>query len=163
MPDDMASLLALMRNREERRGRVMGVDPGDARVGLAVSDEGRTLARPLETVRAESDRAAAEAIAAQARELAVDTIVVGHPVRMNGTLGPRAGRARELAVRIEDAARVRVVLWDERLSSVEAERMMRERGERAKGRKGRVDALAASVILQGYLDAGAPDRATGAP
>jgi putative Holliday junction resolvase len=79
-------------------------------------------------------------------------VVVGHPVRMDGTTGRRAVRSRELAVAIEDAARVRVVLHDERLSSAEAERIMRERGETARNRKGRVDELAASVILQGYLD-----------
>ncbi len=152
LPDDIATLLFLMRNPEDGRGRVMGVDPGDARVGLSVSDEGRLIARPLETIEAASDSGAAAAIAALVREMEVDTIAVGYPIRMDGTLGPRAARARELAVAIEDAAHVRVVLQDERLSSVEAERILRERGERTRGRKGRVDALAASVILQGYLD-----------
>ena len=93
-----------------------------------------------------------------------DTVVVGYPIRMDGTVGPRAVRARELAVAIEDVARARVVLRDERLSSAEAERVMRERGEKARGRKGRVDQIAASVILQGYLDeegAGQKIRRTG--
>jgi putative holliday junction resolvase len=73
-------------------------------------------------------------------------------VRMDGSVGPRAVRSRELAVAIEDACPVRVELRDERWSSAEAERLMREGGEKARGRKGRVDALAACLILQGYLD-----------
>lgn len=152
MPSDFARLLAILRRPEGETGRVIGVDPGDARVGLAVSDEGRILARPLGTLVGLDDVAVAAAIASHCAELDVDVVVVGHAIRMDGTTGPRAVRSRELAAAIEDATRARVVLHDERLSSAEAERIMKERGERAKGRKGRVDELAASVILQGYLD-----------
>ena len=152
LPDDMADVLDLLRHPEGRRGRVIGVDPGDVRIGLSVSDEGRQIARPAGALEHLTDQEAARRVATLAMEEGADTIIVGHPIRMDGTRGPRAARAEELAVEFEDATRARVVLRDERLSSVEAERMMRERGERAKGRKTRVDELAASIILQGYLD-----------
>ncbi len=152
LPDDFADLLSFLRFPDGECRRVVGVDPGEARVGLALSDEGRLLAGPLPTLEVTSDRQVAEAVAEVVRERDADTVVVGYPIRMDGTVGPRAVRARELAVAIEDAARARVVLRDERLSSAEAERVMRERGEKARGRKGRVDQIAAAVILQGYLD-----------
>jgi putative Holliday junction resolvase len=152
IPDDLAEIIALLRRPEGESGRVLGVDPGEARVGLAISDEGRILSRPLETLEGLDDRGVAAAIAERCVEMEVDVVVVGLAVRMDGTAGPRAARSRELAAAIEDATRARVVLRDERLSSAEAERIMRERGERARGRKGRIDELAASVILQGYLD-----------
>jgi 23S rRNA pseudouridine1911/1915/1917 synthase len=152
LPDDFAGLLSLLRFPDGESRRAVGVDPGEARVGLALSDEGRLLASPLPTLEMEGDRAVAAAVAEVVREHDADTVVVGYPIRMDGSVGPRAVRARELAVAIEDAARARVVLRDERLSSAEAERVMRERGERSRGRKGRVDQIAASVILQGYLD-----------
>lgn len=152
MPDDFAALLSLLRYPGGERGRVIGVDPGEARVGVAVSDESRFLASSDETLRFDSDEGVARRLAAMAEERSADTIVVGYPIRMDGSVGPRAVRSRELAITLEDATRCRVVLWDERLSSSEAERIMREGGERAKGRKGRVDQIAASLILQSYLD-----------
>jgi 23S rRNA pseudouridine1911/1915/1917 synthase len=152
MPPDFAALVAALRFPDGESGRVLGIDPGEARVGVAVSDEGRLLARPLDTLTGLDDRGVAGRVAELCTEMDAQVVVVGHPVRMDGTTGRRAVRSRELAVAIEDAARVRVVLHDERLSSAEAERIMRERGETARNRKGRVDELAASVILQGYLD-----------
>lgn len=153
LPDDMAAMLAALRNPEGESGRIIGVDPGEARVGVAVSDEGRMIARPLPTILADGDAGVAARLAELVDELDADVLVMGNPVLMDGRSGSRAARSRELAAAVEDACRVRVVLWDERLSSVAAERIMRERGERSRGRKGRVDALAASVILQSYLDA----------
>jgi 23S rRNA pseudouridine1911/1915/1917 synthase len=152
LPRDFAELLAALRYPDGESGRVLGVDPGEARVGVAVSDEGRTLARPLPTLTGLDDRGVAAAIEGLCEETGARIVVVGLPIRMDGTTGPRAVRSRELAVAIEDATRARVVLHDERLSSAEATRIMHERGEKARNRKGRVDELAASVILQGYLD-----------
>jgi len=152
MPPDFAAVLSAVRYADGETGRVLGIDPGEVRVGVAVSDEGRLLARPLDTLTGLDDRGVAAAIAGLCDELGVRVAVVGYPVRMDGTIGARAVRSKELAVAIEDATRARVVLHDERLSSAEAERIMRERGETARNRKGRVDELAASVILQGYLD-----------
>jgi 23S rRNA pseudouridine1911/1915/1917 synthase len=152
LPDDFARALSFLRRPEGERGRVISVDPGEARVGVAVSDEGRFLAAPADTLTGLSDAGVAAALAALAKERGADTVVVGYAIRMDGTIGARAARARELAVAVEDAVPARVVLWDERLSSAEAERMLVERGEKTRGRKGRVDQLAAAIILQGYLD-----------
>lgn len=152
VPPDFSALLAALRSPDGETGRVLGVDPGEVRVGVAVSDESRLLARPLPTLTGLDDRGVAAAIAGLCDEMEARIVVVGLPIRMDGTTGARAVRSRELAVAIEDATRARVVLHDERLSSVEATRIMHEKGETARNRKGRVDALAASVILQGYLD-----------
>ncbi len=152
MPPDFAALLSVLRYPDGETGRVLGIDPGEVRVGVAVSDEGRLLARPLDTLKGLDDRGVAAAIARLCDEVDARVVVLGHPIRMDGTTGARAVRSRELAVAIEDATRARVVLHDERLSSAEAMRIMHERGETARNRKGRVDELAASVILQGYLD-----------
>lgn len=159
LPDDVGGLLSAMRFADGEVGRVIGVDPGEARIGIAMSDEGRMLASSRETLEGLDDAGAASRIAEIAGEHDARTIVIGYPIRMDGSLGHRAARARELAVAVEDAARARVVLRDERLSSAEAERVLRETGERRRGRKGRIDQVAASVILQGYLDA---ERAQGA-
>jgi 23S rRNA pseudouridine1911/1915/1917 synthase len=163
LPDDMGGLLSAMRFPDGEVGRVIGIDPGEVRIGVAMSDEGRVLASSRETLEGLTDAGAAARIAEVAREADARTIVIGHPIRMDGSLGHRALRARELAVAVEDAARARVVLWDERLSSAEAERVLRETGERRRRRKGRVDQIAASVILQGYLDAERARTAAGAP
>jgi 23S rRNA pseudouridine1911/1915/1917 synthase len=152
MPDDFAALLSMLRYPEGELGRVIGVDPGEARVGVAVSDESRFLASSNETMAFDSDVGVARRLAELATERGADTIVVGYPIRMDGSVGPRAVRSRELAIALEDASRCRIVLWDERLSSSEAERIMREGGERARDDKGRVDQIAAAIILQGYLD-----------
>ena len=152
IPPEFAGLLSLLRFPDGERGRILGVDPGEARVGVAVSDEGRLLARPLPTLTGLNDQGVAAAIAGLCEEMEVQVVVVGLPIRMDGTTGARAVRSMELAVAIEDATRARVVLHDERLSSAEATRIMHERGETARNRKGRVDELAASVILQGHLD-----------
>jgi len=153
LPDDFGSLLSRLRYPDGETGRIVAIDPGEARVGIAVSDEGATLARPLPTIKRVDDEGVARDVAQVISETGARVVVVGHPIRMDGSVGPRAIRAREMAAVIEDYCAARVVLRDERLSSAEAERVMRDRGERVRGRKERVDELAACVILQGYLDA----------
>jgi 23S rRNA pseudouridine1911/1915/1917 synthase len=152
LPEDFSALLATLRYPTGEGRRAMALDPGEARVGVAASDEGGILARPLDTLVGLGDEGVAREVGRISHEMDIRVVVVGNPIRMDGTTGARSARARELAAAVEDAAPVRVVLRDERLSSAEAERMMRERGERARGRKGRIDELAASIILQGYLD-----------
>ncbi|MCD4690260.1 Holliday junction resolvase RuvX [bacterium] len=159
MPDDFAGLLSRLRYPDGERGRVIGIDPGEVRVGVAASDESRFLASSIETIHRENDAAVAHRIAELAAEREADTIVVGYPIRMDGSIGPRAVRSRELAVVLEDVCRCRVVLWDERLSSVEAQRIMHESGERTRRKKGRIDQIAASIILQSYLDSAGRDAA----
>lgn len=136
--------------------RVLGVDVGTARIGLAVSDPEGLLAQPLEVVAAGEDAVAA--IAARASELEVGEIVVGVPLRMDGTRGPAAESAVRFAAELEEASGLPVRTWDERLSTVEASRAMRAGGADARRQRGRVDKVAAALVLGAYLEA---QRATG--
>lgn len=138
-------------------GRILGVDYGKRRIGLAVSDETATLARPLATAEVTGRKAAAEAVAEAAKREGVRAVVLGDPRHMDGQESTLGEEVRLLARRIEALLPgVQVVLWDERLTSHEAEAILRERGERLQGRKGRLDQVAAAVLLQSYLDAGCP-------
>jgi putative holliday junction resolvase len=136
--------------------RVMGVDPGMKRVGLAVGDTEVGLASPLRTLQRTSDDALVAALTAAARELEAECIVVGLPVRMNGLEGPEAKRARRLCKALALASQLRVVPWDERLTTSLAERQLRASGKKGADKRSRIDQAAATVLLQGYLDAGAP-------
>jgi 23S rRNA pseudouridine1911/1915/1917 synthase len=155
LPRDFADLLSLLRFSGGEGKRAVGVDPGEARVGVAVSDGLGMLATSHSTIEGAAGREVAARIAQIVAEVEADVVVVGHPVRMDGSIGPSARMAQELAVAIEDVCNVRVVLQDERLSSAEASRIMRETGERVRKKKGRVDQIAAAVILQNYLDSNA--------
>ncbi len=133
--------------------RKMGVDPGMKRVGLALSDEQGELSSPLSTLKRSDDDSLVTAIARTAQEHAVDTIVIGLPLRMNGMEGPEAKRARSLAARVEAASGVKVVLWDERMTTMAAERELRSSGLRGDKKRARIDEAAATLLLQSYLDA----------
>ncbi|MFH1502161.1 MAG: Holliday junction resolvase RuvX [Candidatus Eisenbacteria bacterium] len=152
VPRDFADLLSILRFPDGEGGKALGIDPGEARIGVAVSDAMGMLANSHSTIEGLTGREAAERIGEIAVETEARVVVVGYPIRMDGSIGPRARHARELAVGIEDASPVRVVLQDERLSSAEASRIMRETGEKTRRKKGRVDQIAAAVILQNYLD-----------
>lgn len=136
-------------------GRVLAVDWGTRRLGVAISDETRLVARPLPTVNVTSWREAAGAIEEIASEYSVEVVVFGHPLHMDGRDSESARRARKIVNHLEKRLpAIRFVLWDERLTSREAEGILRERGERLEGRKGRLDQVAAAVLLQSYLDSG---------
>jgi len=136
------------------KGRVLAVDLGDVRVGVAVSDPLGVTAQPLPTIPARIAGGAVGAVAALIGEHGAGEVVVGLPLLMSGEEGERARLARSFARRLsERVPGVVVTLWDERLSSVEAERRMGEGGVRSRDRRGRVDAVAAALILQSYLDA----------
>lgn len=134
------------------RGRVLGLDLGDARIGVAISDDERRLAVPLGTVRTGAP-ADLRAIADLVREHGVTLVVVGHPLLLSGEAGERAHHAERFAEALRALLPVPVVLHDERLSTVEAERALREAGASGPERRGRVDRSAATVILQSWLDA----------
>jgi putative Holliday junction resolvase len=134
-----------------RPGRVLGLDLGDARIGVAISDDDRRLAVPLGTVRTGAP-ADVRAIAALVREQAVTAIVVGHPRSMSGDVGPAAAKAERFAEALASGLEVPVALQDERLSTVEAERALRAAGIGGGARRGVVDRTAATVILQAWLD-----------
>ena len=126
-------------------GRVLCVDYGTVRIGLAVSDPLGATAQPLDVVAAEVD-----AVVERARDLEVAEIVVGLPLRTSGEEGPEAGAVRSFARDVEEASGIPVHLWDERLSSVQAERVM---GGNARKRRGSIDKVAAAIVLQNFLDA----------
>ncbi|HEX9124703.1 MAG TPA: Holliday junction resolvase RuvX [Actinomycetota bacterium] len=140
---------------DQTSGRVLCLDLGDARIGVAISDPDRRLAVPLGTVRtgAPDDL---KAIAKLVREHEVTLVVVGLPLTMAGEWGTRARHAEGFAGVLRSFLGVPVVLHDERLSTVEAERALREAGASGRQRRRVVDRSAATVILQSYLDVGSP-------
>jgi putative Holliday junction resolvase len=133
--------------------RVLGVDPGSKRIGLALSDEDRTLASPLETVDVDGRDAAVARVVTLARAHAVTALVVGLPLRLDGTEGPEAGRARALGDRLSADLEVPVVYWDERFTTAQAERELSAVGKRGPARRAVVDQAAATLLLQSWLDA----------
>lgn len=130
---------------------ILGVDPGERRVGLAVADEETRFARPLEVI----DRTAEDPVARIAElagEHAVTLVVVGRPVSLSGEAGRAVDAAAPFVAALRDALPVEVVEHDERLTTVIAERSLRAGGANAAVRKRLRDAVAAQVMLQGYLD-----------
>jgi putative Holliday junction resolvase len=133
--------------------RILGVDYGEKRIGLAVSDPLGIFAQPLEAVQVEDDfPAAAERIAQVAREYDAAEIVLGLPKNMNNTLGPKAEEALLFKELLLEKTGLPVTTWDERLTTRLAERHLRQTGWSRQRRKKRVDMVAAQIILQGYLD-----------
>lgn len=131
--------------------RVMAIDYGDARTGVAVSDEQGLLAGYTAVIRSRRPEAALDEIERLSRERGVDELVMGFPRNMDGTEGPRAARYREFAARLEERTGLPVRLWDERRTTVEAHAILHASGKRMKAHRENVDAVAASLILEGYL------------
>jgi putative holliday junction resolvase len=135
-------------------GRLLAVDWGERRIGLALSDESRTLAQPLLTLtRRPGKRFPLRQLLTLLDEHAVTGVVVGLPLEPEGTEGDAAGAARTLAADIARHSGKPVELWDERLTTARALQAVREMAGTTRGRKDDVDALAATVLLQHYLDA----------
>ncbi|HTX54140.1 MAG TPA: Holliday junction resolvase RuvX [Candidatus Baltobacteraceae bacterium] len=133
-------------------GKALAVDWGTVRIGLAVSDELGMIARGLTSLPGGHVREAVEAIAQQVQALGVETVVVGLPRNLDGSDGPAATQARAFARALEARLGLPVCLWDERLTSVAAERLLIEGGVRRRQRKDAVNTMAARLILQGFLD-----------
>jgi putative Holliday junction resolvase len=136
------------------RGRVLGLDLGDARIGVAISDDDRRLAVPLGTIRTGAP-ADLKSIAELVREHSAALVILGHPLLLSGEAGERAHHAERFAEALRAILPIPVVLQDERLSTVEAERALRETGAKGRARRRHVDRSAATVILQSWLDASA--------
>lgn len=132
------------------RRRILGIDLGQARIGVAVSDELGLLAHPVTTIRASRD--AAKEIAEIAREKEVERVVVGLPRHMSGGVGGAADDALAFAKRLRELLPCEVVTWDERLTTIAASRALRESGKNTRESRGFIDQVAAQMILQGYLD-----------
>jgi putative Holliday junction resolvase len=132
------------------RRRILGIDLGKARIGVAVSDELGMLAHPVETIPASSD--AARRIAEIVREKDAERVVVGLPRHMNGSIGIGATEALAFAKKLQALLSCEVLTWDERLTTTAANRALRESGRKTRDSRGVVDQIAAQMILQGYLD-----------
>jgi putative holliday junction resolvase len=138
-------------------GRVLAVDVGARRVGLAISDVSCTLARPLETIMVTSDADAVDRVARRIHELAdeeggLGAIVVGMPAHLDGTASPQTARVAAFVERLKARTALTITLEDERLSSREAESRLAVHERDWRKRKKKLDAAAAAVILQDYLD-----------
>lgn len=132
--------------------RIMAIDYGDARTGVALSDPTGLLAGQTFLIKSRKASVVLEELAALARKQGAEELVMGYPRNMDGTLGPRAEKYAAFAKKLEAATGLPVVLWDERRTTVDAHRILGEQGIRAKQRKDKVDAVAAALILEGYLD-----------
>lgn len=135
--------------------RIMGLDYGSKTVGVAVSDPLGLTAQTVETITRESEgklRKTCARIEELILEYQIETIVLGYPKNMNNTLGERAKKTEAFGAMVSKRTGLPVVLWDERLTTVWSERILQESGIRREKRKSVIDAVAAGLILQGYLD-----------
>ncbi len=131
--------------------RIMAIDYGDRRIGLAVSDALGILCGDAFTLSEWDMERAAQRIAQEAASRGVGTLVLGLPKNMDGSEGPRAEKSREFAALLERETGLKPVLWDERRSSVEAHAILHANGRKMKQHRKTVDAVAASLMLEGYL------------
>ena len=131
--------------------RIMAIDYGDAHTGIAISDPTGLLAGFTTVIHACRPETVAERIAVLAKEHGAERLVLGHPINMDGTRGPRSEKAQAMKSLLEEAAGLPVILWDERRTTIDAHQILMSSGKNAKKRKKVVDAVAASLILEGYL------------
>ena len=146
-------LIERIQELKQTTGRLLGVDFGDVRTGLALSDAARFLASGLETIKPGSMTKTAEAVAEAARAHGVVGIIVGLPVNMNGSQGERAEHARMFAAMLDErVGEMPILLLDERMSTMAASRFLNETNTRGQKRKQVIDTLSAQIILQNALD-----------
>ena len=132
--------------------RIMAIDYGDARTGVALSDPTGFLAGQTFLIKSRKQEVVLEELVALVQRQGAQELVMGYPRNMDGTLGPRAEKYAAFARRLEEATGLPVALWDERRTTVDAHRILGEQGVRAKNRKDKIDSVAATLILEGYLD-----------
>lgn len=132
--------------------RILGLDIGDKRIGVAISDSLGITAQSLETINRVGKKKDVERIEEIIKEYNVDLIVSGNPINMNGTIGERSEKTVAFAKYISNRTKIPVVFQDERLTTVSAESILIEQGVRRENRKNHIDKVAASFILQAYLD-----------
>lgn len=131
--------------------RIMAIDYGDARTGVALSDATGFLTGQTQVIHSRRKETVLAELTALAKDHQVEEIVLGYPKNMNGTIGPRAEKSEALGELLKKSTGLPVILWDERRTTVDAHRILSETGNRGKKRKEKVDAVAASLILEGYL------------
>lgn len=132
--------------------RTLGLDIGDKRIGVAISDPEEILASPLATITREDDKKAIDDIIKLVDQHNVERIVVGLPYSLDGSIGGQANKVMDFTEKLSKYTRASMEIWDERLSTVAVERLLREAGKKKARKKARLDAAAAAFILQGYLD-----------
>jgi putative Holliday junction resolvase len=132
-------------------GRLLALDVGEKRVGVAICDETQTLARPLLTLHRASKKEDFARLVALCREHSIEKVIVGLPKTLRGEEGPQAQRVQRYAAQLQAALDLPIEFWDERYSTVGARDLMADIG-RSLGSKGDIDAIAAAIILQDYLD-----------
>ena len=133
-------------------GRIMGLDIGDKTIGVAVSDLMGLTAQGVKTIKRVGKKKDIEALKEIIKERQVNKIVSGLPKNMNGTLGPQGEKVIKFCELLEEETGIKIEYWDERLSTVAAERTLIQGNVRRENRKGVIDMVAAVIILQGYLD-----------
>lgn len=131
--------------------RIMAIDYGDAHTGIAISDPTGFLAGFTTVIDAYRPDIVAERIVLLVKEHGVERLVLGHPINMDGARGPRSEKAQAMKTLLEEATGLPVALWDERRTTIDAHQILFNSGKNAKKRKKVVDAVAASLILEGYL------------
>lgn len=132
--------------------RILGIDYGDARTGLSVSDPSGFLAGSPSVIHEWNYDKLVDKLIQFIQSERIEEIALGHPKNMDGSAGERAQKCEALAKTLEERTGVPVILWDERRTTVEAHAILHESGKKSKAHKKNVDAVAASLILQGYLD-----------
>lgn len=132
--------------------RVMAIDYGDAHTGVALSDPTGFLAGTTATIDSRRQEVVVDRLVKLIEEYRPEEVVLGFPKNMDGTDGRKADLYRELAARLEEAAGIKVVLWDERRTTIDAHHILFNQGKDGRKRKKMVDAVAASLILENYLD-----------
>jgi putative Holliday junction resolvase len=147
---DIPSFLALL----PERGRLIALDVGEKTIGMAMCDDRRTVASPLKLIERSKLSKDVHTLSAMCREFAVAGLVIGYPLNMDGTEGPRCQATRQFARDVAEKIALPTLLWDERLSTVAVNRMMIDEADLSRQRRGElVDKLAATYLLQGVLDA----------
>ena len=136
----------------ERPGRALGVDLGTQRVGVAISDDARTVATPLEVIDGSDWDGLGRRLSEIVDEWEVTTIVVGAPLSLDGSQGPAMKKTRKVIARLSATLSPPIVTYDERLTTVTAHRVLDEQGVPGRSRRDMVDMVAAQVILQGWMD-----------
>lgn len=131
--------------------RVLAIDYGDARTGIAVSDASGMIVGQTTVIHSRNAKKTAQEIALLVRKTGAERLVMGFPRNMDGTEGPRAALYKEFAALVEQECSMPVILWDERRTTVEAHNILSDCNYHGKKRKNTVDAVAASLILEGYL------------
>ena len=131
--------------------RIMAIDYGDAHTGIAISDPTGFLTGFSTVITAYRPEVVVDNIVRLVQEHGVEELVLGHPINMDGTRGPRSEKAQAMAELLREATSLPVVLWDERRTTIDAHQILMNNGKNAKKRKKTVDAVAASLILEGYL------------